>query len=218
MEPLEIVPSEHIAHIKVKYADLGIEDLRSKRKELAGNKRTRANVGRTSFDLGMEIAEGLFKTMQSIYPKYVEAVGFVAREETRSRVTDGKIENYVVTMYKIAIDQSANFVGLDVTEMDAVKHLADVAKEDENLSPEDLIRKYEVSENLFFTKEALKSATIVQMTLEYRRAKVLQSLHTLTLQTIDQMISEIEMADQYAKVERMTKWISPEGRKKLFGF
>ena len=217
MEPLDIVPSEHVTHIREKFAGLDINQLKTKRKEIAGNKKTRANVGRTSFDIGMEIAEGLFKTMQSIYPKYVQAVGYTTRDEERQRVVDGKIEKYVVTMYKINQDVQNSFKGVDITEADAVKHLADVDAADENLTPEELIRKYQVSEQLFFTKEAVKNAVFQQRHVKYRRAKVLASLHTLTLQTIDQMIAELEFNEHRDKAERLSQWLTPEGRKKLFG-
>ena len=219
MEPLEIVPSEHVAHIAEKYGGKNLDELKALRKELSANKKYRANVGRTSFDLGMKIAEGLFKTMQSIYPKYVQAVGYTVREEKHNRVgDDGAIEVYVVKMYKIAADTDNSFVGVDATEADAVKYLADVAAEDDNLTPEELIRKYQVSEQLFFAKEAVKSAVFHQRTVKYREAKVMATLHTLTIQTVDKLIAELEGAEHRARAERMTKFITPEGRKKLFGF
>ena len=217
MEELEIVPSEHIAHIREKFSGLDVDGLKTERKERAANKKTRANVGRTSLDLGMEIAEGLFKTVQSVYPKYIQAVGYTTREETRQRITDGKIEKYVVTMYKISRDMSTNFKGVDVTESEAVKHLADIESADENLPPEELIRKYQVSENLFFMKEALKNKDFANRTLEFRRAKVLASLHTLTIQAIDQMIAEAEMSERDRRIERLGAFMTPEGRQKLFG-
>jgi len=217
MEPLEIETSMHVEHIKDKFADLTIDELKAKRKEIAGNKKARADVGRTSFNLGMEIAEGLFKTVQSIYPKYIQAVGYTTREEERQRVTDGKIEKYMVTMYKIEKDVNANFKGVDVTEADVVKHLADIDTADENLTPEELIRKYQVSENLFFMKEALKNKDFANRTLEFRRAKVLASLHTLTIQAIDQMIVEAEMSEHDRRIERLGAFMTPEGRQKLFG-
>ena len=217
MEPLEIETSMHVEHIKDKFADLTIDELKAKRKEIAGNKKARADVGRTSFNLGMEIAEGLFKTVQSIYPKYIQAVGYTTREEERQRVTDGKIEKYMVTVYKIEKDVNANFKGVDVTEADVVKHLADIDTADENLTPEELIRKYQVSENLFFMKEALKNKDFANRTLEFRRAKVLASLHTLTIQAIDQMIVEAEMSEHDKRIERLGSFMTPEGRQKLFG-
>ena len=217
MEPLEIEVSMHVEHIKDKFADLTIDELKAKRKEISGNKKARADVGRTSFNLGMEIAEGLFKTVQSIYPKYIQAVGYTTREEERQRVTDGKIEKYMVTMYKIEKDVTANFKGVDVTESEAVKHLSGVDAADENLTPEELIRKYQVSENLFFMKEALKNKDFANRTLEFRRAKVLASLHTLTIQAIDQMIAEAEMSEHDKRVERLGAFMTPEGRQKLFG-
>lgn len=217
MEPLEIVPSEHITHIREKFAGLNVDELKAKRKEMAANKKARANVGRTSLNIGMEIAEGLFKTTQSIYPKYIQAVGYTTRDEERQRVTDGKIEKYVVTMYKINQDVQNSFKGVDVTEADAVRHLAGVDAADENLTPEELIRKYQVSEQLFFTKEAVKNAVFQQKHVEYRRAKVLASLHTLTLQTIDEMVAELEFNAHRERADRMSQWLTPEGRKKLFG-
>lgn len=217
MEPLNIEVSTHVEHIKDKFANLSIDELKNKRKEISGNKTTRANVGRTSFNLGMEISEGLFKTLQSIYPKYIQAVGYTTREEERQRVVDGKIEKYMVNMYKIEKDVNANFKGVDVTESEAVKYLANVESADENLTPEELIRKYQVSESLFFMKEALKNKDFADRTLEFRRAKVLASLHTLTLQAIDQMIAEIEMSEHDKRVERLGAFMTPEGRQKLFG-
>lgn len=74
-------------------------------------------------------------------------------------------------MYKIAKDVTANLKGVDVTESEVVKHLANVESADENLPPEELIRKYQVSENLFFMKEALKNKDFANRTLEFRRAK-----------------------------------------------
>lgn len=218
MEPLEIVPSEHVEHIEVKYKLLSVEDKRLKVKELKANKRTAANEARTAFDLGLELAEGKFKTLQSIYPKYVQAVGHTVREEKRSRVTDGKIEEYVVNMYTIDLDVTNVFKGVDVTDADAVKHLADIAKEDENLSEAELIVKYQVSIQLFFAKEAMKAASIHSRTINYARAKVLNSLHKLTIQTLEKMILEDEAKEHADKLVRMTKFITPEGRKKLFGF
>lgn len=97
MEPLKIEVSMHVEHIKDKFADLTPDELKAKRKEISWEQKSSlADVGRTSFNLGMEIAEGLFKTVQSIYPKYIQAVGYTTREEERQRVTDGKIEKYMV--------------------------------------------------------------------------------------------------------------------------
>ena len=41
MEPLEIVPSEHVSHIREKFAGLKAEELASKKKEMAANKKHR---------------------------------------------------------------------------------------------------------------------------------------------------------------------------------
>lgn len=218
MEPLEIVPSEHVQHIEDKYSPLSLDDKRLKLKELKANKRYAANESRTAFDLGIEIAEGKFKNLNSIYPKYVQAVGYTVREEKRSRVTDGKVEEYTVNMYTIATDVANNFKGVEVTDLEAVKHLADIAKEDENLSDEELIKKYQVSVQLFFAKEAIKAASIQARMIDNARAKVLLSLHKMTIQTVEKMILVDEAAEHAAKVNRMTKFITPEGRKKLFGF
>lgn len=218
MEPLTIAPSEHVNHIKLKYADLTVDQLRDKRKEISGNKKPRADVARTAFDLGMEISEGAFKGMQAIYPKYVQKVGYEIREVKRTRQTDDGIEEYIVNMYKIEVPMDNVFIGVDVTEHDALKYLADAEEGDEGLTPEELIVKYQVSQNLFFTKEAMKSVAIAARTVAYRRAKVLAAMHTITLQTIDEMVAMKDEFDQRARAQRMSAWLTDEGRKKLFGF
>ena len=216
IELLSIEMPEHVAHTRVKYATLKLEQLIEERKRVAADKTTAANGARTAFEFGLELQEGKFKALNEKYPKYVKAVGYEIVETTVKKIVDNKIADVLVRKYKRSFDFGATYKGVDVSELQLLQHLIEQEDEDVNLSSEELLNKYAIPERVAKLKRAAYNNKVAELELNYRVCKVLDTLHKKNLEVLDVLIAERKREDTKAFMQKTAEWLNPAGRA-LFG-
>lgn len=219
MEDIEIMTleiSEHDKNIRERNSGKSVDQLEADHKKLAADKSVQANLARATFETGIELAEGRFKVLEATYPKYVKAVGYEVITTMVSKIVDNKITEVPVRKYRKVIDFAQAYDGHKISELQALKHLANSEAEDESLTPEELLHKYRIPERLAELKRLSYNNEVARLELTYRVAKVLYTLRRRTLETIDMMIAEKKAEATKAFMQKSAEWLNADG-KKLFG-